>query len=50
MHYHLTRHRKFQLVVTLGVTTCAVLSIAAPHLGHVAVVAGTLTNIVWIWE
>lgn len=50
VHIQLHRHRKFQLVVTLGVVATSVLAYAVPHHSELIVAGSAATNLLWLWE
>ena len=46
----LERHRRFQIIITLGIISSAVLSIMIPEFNHISSGLAILTNMIWIWE
>ena len=44
------RHRKFQVVITTGVVGCAFWGAFIPAHQELVLVAGVMTNLIWIWE
>ena len=48
--HDLERHRKFQLAITSGVCVTSVISVFWPENAHASVIAGLVTNIIWVWE
>lgn len=50
IHVILHRHRRFQLIITAGTIATALTAFLVPHHGELIVMAGTATNLIWIWE
>lgn len=50
LHIELHRHRKFQIVVTVGVLTTSALAYALPHHSELIVMGSAATNLLWLWE
>lgn len=48
--FALQRHRKFQLIISLGTLGCASLALIIPHHAELIVIGSTITNLIWIWE
>jgi hypothetical protein len=46
----MSKHRKFQLVITIGVVISAMVAILDASFQSHAMVIGVCTNLVWIWE
>lgn len=46
----MSRHLRFQIAVTTGVSLVAVCTFIMPDRGEIIVAVGTLTNLIWIWE
>lgn len=44
------KHRKVQLFVTSATIVGGVIAIFKPEYGHASVLAGVVTNIIWVWE
>lgn len=49
-HKHHVRHRRFQLIITSGVTISTLIAVLWPELSHASVIVGTVANFIWIWE
>lgn len=46
----LERHKKFQIIVSVGTLSCIIVGAVAPsYTMHVAVI-NAFTNLLWIWE
>jgi len=44
------KHRAFQLLVTIGITSTTIISIHNPSLMIEAGILNALTNLIWLWE
>lgn len=49
-HHRLTRHRRYQIVITVGICVSTVIAIAAPHMSLQATMISLAVNFAWIWE
>ena len=47
---HIERHRRFQIVVSLGLTASFVIAAIDPVLSMHAVAINTVASFVWLWE
>lgn len=50
VHLFIHRHRRFQLIITAGTLATAIAAYVVPHHGELIIMAGTATNLIWIWE
>ena len=48
--FTIQRHRKFQLIITFGTISCAMLAYIIPHHAELIIIGSTITNMIWIWE
>ena len=46
----MSRHRFFQLCITIGVFVSTFVGYFFPYHGEFAIAAGVATNLIWIWE
>lgn len=46
----LERHRRFQIVISTGALVSALAALLWPEKAHASVIAGLVTNLIWIWE
>jgi hypothetical protein len=47
---HVERHRKFQIIVSLGLAASFIVTMIDPALSMHAVVVNTIASFVWLWE
>ena len=50
MHLPPSRHRRFQIGISVGITVGAVMALIYPHLSAHATAIGVFVNLLWIWE
>lgn len=50
IHVELHRHRKFQIIVTVGVVTTSIMAYVIPHHSELIVAGSAATNLLWLWE
>lgn len=48
--HHIERHRKFQIIVSLGLAASFVITWVDPALATHAVLVNTIASFVWLWE